>query len=387
MQTTKRLYTEPRLSPAEPKSCDLSTDWYVWFRFFDVTTGKWKQLRFKKGINLIKTFKQRLVEANALKQAVKEELEDGWNPIATPDSFTIRIYSLGSGIEHILRIKSATLRTKSKYAYTYILGNFTSWLKEQGMLDLEIKNFTGSMAQEYMDWLLLKKRYSGRTFNDHLIVLRTFFNCFCERDWTGKNSFRSVKRKPQTVGRNLAYTDAERILLNAHLYKNDRRLWYFAQIMFHCFIRRTELTTIKVKHVDLVNNTIIIPGETAKNNTQESVVIPAHLVPALKEMQIHRYHSEDFLFGRHLETCGQQYKNPNWISTRHNEIVKSLGINPEKGLYSHKHSGVVAYYYATGKDIYALLRQLRHRDLSTTMIYLKSLGLIQNDAFRNAMVA
>lgn len=69
------------------------------------------------------------------------------------------------------------------------------------------------------------------------------------------------------------------------------------------------------------------------------------------------------------------------------KTINKLGIDTQKGLYSWKHSGVCYYYYLTNKDIYAVMRQLRHRDLSTTMIYLKSMGLIQNDAFRNAMVA
>lgn len=116
-------------------------------------------------------------------------------------------------------------------------------------------------------------------------------------------------------------------------------------------------------------------------------MIPDNFLPVLQEMQLHRYGPEDYVFGRKLETGPVQYKNPNWISSRHNDIVKALRIDPDKGLYSWKHTGVGCYYYATGKDVYALLRQLRHRDLKTTMIYLKSLGLIQNEAFKNARVA
>ena len=36
---------------------------------------------------------------------------------------------------------------------------------------------------------------------------------------------------------------------------------------------------------------------------------------------------------------------------------------------------------------YQLQQWLGHANLNTTQIYLKSLGLIQNDVFRNAMVA
>jgi integrase/recombinase XerD len=388
MQTTAtKLYTEPKISPARPKASDMQLAWYVWFRFFDASSNSWKQLRFKKGINEISIYKDRLAEANALKQAIKEELQDGWNPLAKDHVPTIMIYSLEEAINYILKIKSATLKIKTRYAYTYIIGLFLEWLKAKNLSSSLTKSFTGAMAQEYMDWMLLKKGYSGRTFNDHLIVLRTFFNCFMERDWILKNPFRTVKRKTQTIGRNLAYTDAEKSLIEKHLYDNDRRLYYFTQFIYHCFIRRTEMTSLKIKHIDLVNKTIVIPGENAKNKHQESVVIPRGLESVIEEMQLHRYSSESYLFGRRLLTCEKQYKNPNWISTRHNEIIKKIGIDQQKGLYSWKHTGVCNYYYATGKDLYALMRQLRHRDISTTQISLKSMGLIQNDAMRNALVA
>ena len=112
MQTNKKPYTEPKLSPAVPKSCDMSRDWYVWFRFFDATSNTWKQLRYKKGINEIKNYKERLKEANALRTVIKEELAAGWNPLQPSAPVAIRIYSLKSGIEFILKLKAATLRTK-----------------------------------------------------------------------------------------------------------------------------------------------------------------------------------------------------------------------------------------------------------------------------------
>jgi hypothetical protein len=46
-------------------------------------------------------------------------------------------------------------------------------------------------------------------------------------------------------------------------------------------------------------------------------------------------------------------------------------------IYSWKHTGFVDMYQEI-KEPYALMRQLRHYDLQTTMIYMKSLGLQSN---------
>lgn len=385
--TGTKNYTEPKISPANPTAADMHKDWYVWFRFYDPLSRSWVQKRYKSGINEFKIYRERLKEANALCQVLKEELKDEWNPLIVADPSSVKIYSLGAAIDYILQIKAATLRKKTKYTYEYILKLFKEWLHENNLLYIGARFFTGAQAQQYMDWMLMKKKYSGRTFNDHLIVLRTFFNCFMDREWVVKNPFRAVKRKTQTVGRNLAFTDAEMELIDRELYEKDRRLYYFKSFMQHGFIRRTELTCIKVKHINMLTKTIIIPGHDAKNNFQESVVIPQKLEAIIKEMELHRYRSDDYLFGRLLQTGPTQYKNPNHISARLTKRLKDLKIDSEKGLYSFKHTGVCQYYYATGKDIYSLLRQLRHRDLTTTTIYLKSLGLINNDAMMEARIA
>lgn len=179
-------------------------------------------------------------------------------------------------------------------------------------------------------------------------------------------------------------SDTERELLKRHLSQNDRQLYYFTQFVYYCFIRRSELTRLKIENIDWTNRTIIIPSNVSKNKKQESVVIPDSFIPILEEMGLKPMPSGWYIFGRKLKPGAQQYINYNHISTRHNEISKSLGIDGEKGLYSWKHSGACALYYALSGDIYSLMRQLRHSDLKTTQIYLKSLGLIDNTAVRSA---
>jgi len=383
MPPISKLYTVPKIAPA---NLSMSTDWYVWFRYYNANTKTWEQFRFKKGINKFRTLKERLPVANALKEVLSEELAAGWNPLQNIIQ-QIRISSLGQAIKHILGVKEKTLSKKSQHAYKYITDSLLDWLKNQNNPDIKLSDFTGSMAQKYMDFLLMTKEYSGRTFNDHLIILRTFFNCFIDREWISKNPFRTVKKKQQTIGRNHAFNDQEKKMLENYFKKHQPRLYYLTQIMYYCYIRRTEMLSLQVKHVDMINKTITIPGANAKNRSQESVVIPVGLEPVIEAMKLHSFHPEDYLFGRRLQTCSRRNHGPNYLSEKHNTIVKKLGIDPQKGLYSWKHTGVCKAYYLTGKDVYAIMRQLRHRDFNTTQIYLKSLGLIQNDVFRNAMVA
>lgn len=171
------------------------------------------------------------------------------------------------------------------------------------------------------------------------------------------------------------------------LHAKDRRMYYFTQIMYYCFIRRTEMVKLKVGDFDLVNKTITIRGKIGKIEKHESVVIPKGLEPVLQEMKLDDYPDEWYVFGQGLFSSDVPYYGINYITARHGKFARQLKIDKEKNLYSWKHTGVCAAYYATGKDIYAVMRQLRHTELNTTAIYLKSLGLIQNDVFRDAMTA
>ena len=142
---------------------------------------------------------------------------------------------------------------------------------------------------------------------------------------------------------------------------------------------------IKIGNIDWQNMSIVVPSSASKNRKQESVVIPDSFLPILEEMKLQLLPADWYLFGRKLEPGPVQYINYNHISTRHNAYVEEFGISKEKGLYSWKHSGVCALYPIIKGDLYSMMRQLRHSELTTTQIYLKSLGLADNTAIRKAV--
>jgi integrase len=375
----------------EPELChynyDLSKSWFVYFDFTNTLTGQTIRKQFRGYINKEKLKTERIRLGNALKQYWKNEIAAGYNPFAE-NGFKMPVYyTISEAMEEILLLHLPSLGKRANETYRYMVKSFQGWLRLRNYSNLLLKDFLPIMATDYMDYLIVNKKYAGRTHNDHLIVLKTLFNRMIDREWTLSNPFRKIKMKPVSTGRNVAYTDEEMEVLKKYLYEHDRDMYYFTQIMYYCFIRRSELAQLKIEDIDLVNHTITIPGYVSKNRVQECVVIPVGLEPVLHEMQLHRYDRSNYVFGRRLVRTWLPFKNYNHISTRHNKQLQALYIDPEKGLYSWKHTGVVKAYYATNKDIYAVMRQLRHRDLNTTMIYLKSLGLVQNDVFRNAMVA
>lgn len=381
--------SDERFSWTEPMLCtynfDLNKNWFVYFDYTDQLTGQTIRKQFRGGINGFKKREQRFLEGNALKAYWKLQLKAGWNPFSRNRDLPMTKPLLIEAIDLIIKLKEANCSSRTMEAYRYITKLFKAWLQNNRLEKIFVMQFDIYQAQSYMDHLALKKGYTGRTYNDHLTVLSTFFNCMVDRNWIVKNPFRKIKKLEIQVGRNIAFSEDERQVLRDYLYAHDRPLYYFTQFIHYCFIRRSELTRLKIENIDFTNWMIIIPSAASKNKKQESVVIPASFVPVIKEMNLQQLSPEWFIFGRRLHPGAEQYINYNHISSRHNKIAKDLGINTQKGLYSWKHSGACAAYQVLNGDMYSLMRQLRHTELTTTQIYLKSLGLVDNTAIRNAV--
>ena len=371
-------YTLPVLNHYE---LDTSRNWFVSFSFKDILTGHEKRLQFRGGINRIKNKEQRLIEGRALAKFWKLQLEAGWNPFGT--DLPKLNPTIPQAFDAITDIKFPTIGKRTAETYKYVTKLFKEWIDEHRMSSLDIGQLDASHARHYMDYLTLTKKYSGRTFNDHLTVLSTYINAMIDRDWIAKNPFKKIRKNKIDIGRNIAFSDDERKALSAHLKASDIQLYYFTQFIYYAFIRRSELTRLKIGNIDTKNWTIVVPSHVSKNRKQESVVIPEGLKKIIKEMKLPKQ-PDWFLFGRGLMPSENQYINYNHISTRHNNVCRELGIGKEKGLYSWRHSGACFLYPLLNGDMYALMRHLRHSDLTTTQIYLKSLGLTDNIAIRTA---
>jgi integrase len=204
-----------------------------------------------------------------------------------------------------------------------------------------------------------------------------------ERELISDNPFKRIKKVPQDIGKNHAFTWEEKTALIKLLKERNRWLYYFVSFMYHGFIRRNELIQLRISDIKTESNTIVIRSEVSKNRKQEGISITEGLKEVICEMRLDRYPSDWYIFGIGLNPGPRKYAKGDSITIIHKEFLKELNIPPEKTLYSWKHTGVCDYFNLI-KDPYALMRQLRHHDLTMTMIYLKSLGLTPNDQIINA---
>lgn len=415
---------------SEPKLChydyDMSKPWFVYFDFTDNILRETQRKQYRSGINYHKTKEKRLQQGNALKTYLKERLESGWNPLreakklpnAAEAPRTIR-----EAMDRIVKGKKSSVKKTSYENYRDNARLFLSWAKERGYDQLPLFMFKKDIAQEYMDYVVIDLENSGRTHNSKLGLLVTICNGIVDR-WEKEipvNPFAKIKKLPTSVGKNIAYTKEEAIALMKYYKERDMQLYYASNFMFHCYIRRTELMQLKVGDIDWQEGTITINSESAKNREQDSVTIPTELMDIMHEMDLQSQPDHHYIFGHKLNTCEQRLSHRKVFTERHRAYVNEIktvakalnngdklphkrltatkfmvnyneefdhiaNLHTDKTFYSWKHTGVVMYWKEI-KDIYFMMRQLRHHDIETTMIYLKSLGQMPNEAFKSARVS
>lgn len=408
----------------EPVLChhqhNMAKNWFVYFDFTDLLTGKTVRKQYRNGINYIKRKDERIKQGNALKLYLKKKLESGWNPLHKQDRAPADIPpTVRAAFALIMDLKRSSLKKKSMDNYRDITNLYLKWCAKYGYDTLPLNRFGHKIAQAYMDYLLIERRFSGKTHNGNLAILKAFWNVICKRwkEVVKENPFADIAELPESTGRNIAYTEEEAKALMQWYRIRDIRVFYAASIMFHCYIRKTELSELRVGDINWEARSIIINSDSAKNRSQESATIPEGLLPILEEMNLKSYPPDYYIFGRSMQTSKQKICKPDVISDKHLTALRDITryndykgpksyrlladqfryehedafntiakISAEKTFYSWKHTGVVMYWHIV-KDIYYMMRQLRHREMQTTMIYMKSLGLMPNDAFRNASIS
>jgi len=369
-------YTIPKLNTCKG---DLSKSWYVYFVFSDGKTKK--QFRFKTGINYFHTKKERELEGKNMSDTLLIQLKSGWNPFTNQVKEEKVNFTIVQAFDDMLAIKKAYITKRSYRTYFEETRLFKTWLTLRKFDKIFIHNFTNLQARMYFDWLLKDKGYCGKTHNNHYACLRTFFNAFLERDIIQVSPLKGIKQVKQESGLNTTYSSEEQDRIEKYLLENNKEFFYVTRFIKFCFLRRSELSGLKVKHIKWANKTIIVPSDSSKSRKNDSVTIPGSLEKYIYEMGILELDPELYIFGKFFKPSLIRLNREDDFTKYQQEINKLLEVNSNSSFYSWKHTGVVELYGLT-KDPYTVMRQCRHTDVGTTMIYLRALGCGVNEDVR-----
>jgi integrase len=361
---------------------DLSKQWFVYFSYKNLETGKYKRFKVYEGFTERKTIEEKLQYGQHLVERINLKLKNGWNPFY--DEFTL--YKLVEvaptfasdllthHLELALNSRKAEIRKKTFQSYQSHVRGFLEWFTGSKLELMPVTDFTYEHAKAFMDSLYLVKAYEGKTRSCYLITMKMLFERITETKVIKENPFKKIKKIKFSSISALYFDEYQRKELKEYLAENEPQLCLFVQFIFYCFIRPGELRRLRVG--DIHGSKIQIKGDISKNSKTEYVLLPQPLMRIIDQEQIRSYPKHYFIFGKTGKPSPHHY-GINHFSLKHREILRLLNYDKNHCLYSWKHTGVI-HAKNIGMDIHDIKRQLRHHSLEMVDEYLKGLGLMES---------
>lgn len=351
---------------------DMSKPWYVEYYVWSQTH---KKLVRKRHVLTQPSAKLRREIGKKVSDQINAQLRQGLivDPIDRPTiDETIRPETISDALRFYLHFKQKTTKPRTFQTYDSDLKVFSKFLEDKNLQNLRLADFSRQLAYQYLDYLTIDKAIKNRRRNNLKNNTACFFNFFLERKEIEANPFFKIPALPTIDSKHFPFTPDEVAILKPLIHTHDPGLWLPIAFIYYIFIRAgEELRSLKIKNIHA--NTISIGAASAKNSTTEHVLISQGLEEIITEAGLRKMPPDWYVFGHGGPGPVKAEKN-HWYR-RHYRILELAHLTGKNhDFYGWKHTGMINLYLATN-NIELCRRQARHKDIATTLKYIRELGI------------
>ncbi len=384
--------TELPYSPAILKHLPQA-GWRIDYYAYNPATGERERVRMclndmKKRFRTTAEFR---AYANKMVCAINAKLFSGWTPFM--ETQNVRNYET----IHDVMDKYIKEKTRDKLApdslknYKSVNALLLKWLKSKKCDELEMKNFTKTLAIQFMDWVYNDYTYTGpkegsarkygkalqheekhigaNRYNNILKQIRAFFSWALQKEYCTMNPFVDIKlKKKEEKKRTLASAEDRKKIREYFMEKNPRYM-IVCELVFNALIRPVEISRIKVGQVDLANKVIHLDAGQTKNGYARDCVLSNELIQILADTLAPGYPNDYFLIGPKFapgkEAITTKMYQKEWQKMRY-----KTGIDQTIQLYSLRDGGLTGLF-DNGLDAKTVMKAADHHDLNITTRYVR----------------
>ena len=343
-------------------------DWLIVYYVKNPITEKLERQRLRvpkrKSLKLMEREGKRIVDE------INRRLQSGWNPyFESNETFYAKFDEVCERFlnENKVELQKSEKREDTYRSYKSFFSIFNAFLEAKSVKIKFIFEFNKIIMSNYLDYIYYDRSVSNRTYNNHLNFFSTFFNWLIKKGYVSTNICEGFTRKKVIGKQRTIVPEKQKKDVLSYLFKNDFNYFVLLMLDYKCFIRRTELTKLKVKDINLSKNTILLRADISKNKKEETVTIPNEILPFLA-MQLQKANNSDFVFSSNDFKPGIEKLNPKKISDHFSKIRTILNLPQTIQFYSFKDTGITELFEA-GLPSIKIRNQARHHDLKITEIY------------------
>lgn len=365
--THKRLFSVPKIYDANG---DLSKRWYLYFSYLNPKTGKLERMKNIYGkTNRYKTKEARYSVLSVYKKRLSKLLEEGYNPFIdnteyhqskkeiktnqslvqeqAKDISNNNVISLEEAIEQALVLKTNLVSSRTLVDYENRCNALVKWLKSNNTVVVDVRSLKKKAVVDFLNDVQLKT--SPRNRNNYRTCLSSIFQTMEDNEIIEKNFIKNINQLKSNPQRNKTYSLKQQEDIFEFLKVQDPILLLYIKFISYNFLRPIEVCRLKVKDVDVLNQTLQFK---AKNKPLKTKIIPEILMKDLPDLS--NMNQDAILFTPHAigdiwET--ELTNRRDYFSKRFKTVVKNhFGLDKNYGLYSFRHTFITKLYRAMVKE-------------------------------------
>lgn len=257
----------------------------------------------------------------------------------------------------------------SEYTILNYSNDILEYLNYLNRESLDFKNIEYSDLRFYLMYLKEEKKDSNASIDRKLSALRGFYKYLANEKVIKSNVFSLISgpKKEKKLPRYFEYNELEELFLVPD--KNDslgQRDLLLLEFLYATGVRVGELTSVKVKDIDMSSRTIIILG---KGNKERIVTFGDYCYEAMKNYLENGYlllnkTNSEYLFlnknGERLTERGVRYILE--------QLIKKTSLNKSISPHMLRHS-FATHLLNEGCDLATVQKLLGHESIKATQIY------------------
>ncbi|GAA4341614.1 hypothetical protein GCM10023149_54040 [Mucilaginibacter gynuensis] len=364
MRQRKKPYKKPTIIRS------TNGDWHVQYYYEPPDApGTWKLFKRRAGINYIKGRDEKEKAAQELRLDVEEWLRAGNGPYDSDYNVKTQIvqqleqvevkkvasrrWTITKAIDEFRKhVKKQGLADRTKQTYDNYLYNLEGYIKDnqlEGLIASEIDEYK---IIEFLDLESDNLDWSARTYNNYLEFYGTFFNRCQKLERVERRKIvydfdiSDIDLKNTTPQKNKAYTPR----LVKEIKSTTSKLGYknlleYMEWIYLSLMRPEEIRSLSFRDIDESARQIRIIGKTG----DRIIPISDQLLKLIKKRSSKMKHFNDFVFGKAGDVSADRMGG-DYFREQFKEIRKDLKLDERYGLYSFKHTSVIAMIKAGFKD-------------------------------------
>lgn len=381
-------YREARIVPA---TLDITKRWYIVFYAWDIGTETLERKRvLQDELAQFTSFDDRKKAAEGIVDEINYFLKHDWHLFSSPAptimGMDFKGYSILDGLRYSVKIKLEVdgISEETGKKYSEVIDTVKGFLEFKKLsTSYALRNMNAAFVNQYMNYVKQHRGNANNTYNFKKGTLHTLCGVLIRQNpklWNGINPFGGVPVLQVQVRKHAAYTDQQLQALIEHAKKKE---WFqivlFIQFMYYSLARGKELAMLKVGHIHMGMRRILFYADGAKTNIEEYIGISDRFAEIIEASGILKFPPNYYVFsnenGNHGP--GETKVGKGYFYKRVRECLQAQNlydINPNFTPYSVKHTGAIRLYLDT-RNINLVMRQCRHKELDTTIKYLRDLGV------------